>query len=111
MRDRSVLMVILFSFITFGIYTLYWMVSTKNEMNARGANIPTAWLIIIPFVSIYWMWKYAEGVGQVSKNQLSGPVAFLLLFLLSIIGIAIVQSTFNQIPEDNSIRLPQARVA
>ncbi len=104
-------MVIVLTIITFGIYSIYWIVSTKNEMNRLGTRIPTAWLMIVPIVSIYWMWKYAEGVGQVSKNQLSGPVAFLLMFLLSIIGMAIVQSTFNNVPENASGGLPHARVA
>ncbi len=84
------------------------MVSTKNEMNRNGANIPTAWLLIVPIVSIYWMWKFSEGVEVVTKGALSGPVAFLLLFLLSIIGMAILQSKFNGVGEDPA--LAQARV-
>ena len=110
MRNRNPILVFVFSFITLGIYGIYWMVSTKNEMNRMGTHIPTAWLLIIPFVSIYWMWKYSEGVGQVSRNQLSAPVAFLLLFLLGAIGMPIIQNTFNKvIPHQQQI--PQARVA
>ena len=49
---RNIFLVYLFSFITFGIYTIYWLVSTKEEMNTLGATIPTAWLIIVPIVNI-----------------------------------------------------------
>ncbi len=110
MRNRNPILVFVFAFLTLGIYGIYWMVSTKNEMNRMGTSIPTAWLIIIPFVGIYWMWKYAEGVGHVSRNQLSGPVAFLLVLILGAIGMPIIQSTFNKIgPAQQGI--PQARVA
>jgi len=110
MKNRSIVMIIILSFITLGIYTIYWMVSTKNEMNRLGAGIPSAFLMLIPIVSIYWTWKYCEGVGYVTRKELSGPVAFLLLFLLSIIGIAIIQASLNKVQLEGA-QLPQARVA
>ncbi len=97
MKERSPALVLVFSIITLGIYAIVWMVKTKNEMNRSGANIPTAWLIIIPIVSIWWMWKYSEGVETVTNKEMSGPIAFILLFLLSIIGMAIIQVNFNKV--------------
>lgn len=47
-KNRNIFLVYLFSIITFGIYSIYWLVSTKNEMNSLGAKIPTALLLIIP---------------------------------------------------------------
>ncbi|HEX7836640.1 MAG TPA: DUF4234 domain-containing protein [Kofleriaceae bacterium] len=69
MTKRSVLLVILFSIFTFGIYHLYWI------------------------------WKWCVGVEQVSRGRLSAPVAFLLMVLLGIIGTAIVQVTFNEVAD------------
>lgn len=97
MQQRSPFLVFLLSLITFGIYGIVWYVKTKNEMNARGAQIPTAWLLIIPIVNIYWLWKYSEGVEVVTSKDMSNAVAFILLLLLGIIGMAIVQSKFNSI--------------
>ena len=97
MRNRSVAGVLILSIITFGIYALVWAVKTKTEMNALGAQIPTAWLIIIPFVNLWWLWKYSEGVEHVSRGKMSGALAFVLLFLLGPIGMAILQSTYNSI--------------
>ena len=110
MTRRSVLAVILLSFFTFGIYGLVWMVMTKNEMNRRGADIPTAWLLLIPLVNIWWMWKYSEGVEVATERQMSGVVAFLLLWLLGLIGVAILQSQYNRVAEGAS-GLPRARIA
>jgi hypothetical protein len=90
-------MVFFLSLITFGIYGLVWYVKTKNEMNAKGAQIPTAWLIIIPIANIYWLWKYSEGVESVTSKEMSAGLAFVLIFLLGVIGMAIVQSKFNAV--------------
>jgi len=97
MKKRSAGGVVVLSIITLGIYAIYWMVATKGEMNSQGANIPTAWLIIVPIANIWWTWKYAEGVDHVTSGKLSAGVAFLLLWLLSLIGMAIVQSAFNKV--------------
>ena len=95
MKKRNPFAVFLLPFITFGIYSLYWQVKTKGEMNSLGAKIPTAWLIIVPLVNIWWLWKYCEGVDQVTAGKLSGVLAFILLWILGPIGAAIVQDSFN----------------
>jgi len=97
MKRRGPLMVIVLSIVTFGIYALVWHVITKREMNTQGAEIPTAWLIIIPFVNIYWQWKFSEGVEKVTKGGMGAPVAFILLYLLGVIGMAIIQSELNKV--------------
>ncbi|HVA11128.1 MAG TPA: DUF4234 domain-containing protein [Candidatus Dormibacteraeota bacterium] len=98
MKKRNPLGVILFSIITFGIYAIVWNVKTKNEMNKLGAEIPTAWLLIIPIINIYWMWKYSKGVEHVTAGKTSGVLAFVLLYILSVIGMAIIQDIFNGLP-------------
>jgi len=97
MEHRSPIMVFFVSLITFGIYGLVWYVKTKNEMNAKGAQIPTAWLLIIPIANIYWLWKYSQGVELVTNKEMGAGVAFILIFLLSVIGMAIVQAKFNAV--------------
>lgn len=99
MKQRSVAAVIVLTLVTFGIYGIVWQVKTKNEMNRLGANIPTAWLIIVPIANIYWLWKYCEGVEKVTKQKVSGILAFVLFWLVGIVGMAIVQNEFNQVGE------------
>lgn len=99
MKHRSPVAVLLLPLITFGIYGIVWFVKTKNEMNAKGSDIPTAWLIIIPFVNLWWMWKYSEGVDKTTSSQLSTVISFILLFLLGSIGMAIIQNEFNKLSE------------
>ncbi|HUC90193.1 MAG TPA: DUF4234 domain-containing protein [Patescibacteria group bacterium] len=95
MKRRNPIAVFLLPFITFGIYALVWSVKTKCEMNRLGAKIPTAWLMIVPIVNIWWFWKYCEGVDQVTKGKMSQVIAFILIFVLGTIGMAIIQDSFN----------------
>jgi hypothetical protein len=100
MTKRSVISVLVLTIITFGIYGLVWFVKTKREMVQAGADIPTSWLLILPFINIYWMWKWAGGVDLVTKGKSSQALSFVLVFVLGLIGMAIVQSNFNDLPGD-----------
>src|SRR5665213_1590868 len=97
MQQRNPAAVFLLTLITFGIYGIVWQVKTKNELNSLGAEIPTAWLLIVPVVSIYWLWKYSEGVEKATGGATSGVLAFVMLFLLGVIGMAILQNEFNKL--------------
>jgi len=96
-KHRNIFLVYLFSIITFGIYAIYWMVSTKNEMNKLGAKIPTAWLLIVPIANIYWTYKYCEGFAEHVKKDNNGILWFILYILVGIIMPAIVQSELNKL--------------
>ncbi len=96
MRNRSIMKIILLSLITFGFYGLYWSISTKNEMNRLGAQVPTAWLIIVPFISIYWFWKHSEAVEKITGGKVSAPLAFIVELFLGFIGDIIIQIEFNK---------------
>ena len=97
MKHRDPIMVFFLSLITFGIYSLVWFVKTKNEMNTKGAKIPTAWLLIIPLINYLWLWKFSEGVELVTNKEMGAAVAFLLVFVLGVIGMAIIQDKLNKV--------------
>ena len=97
MKNRSPATVFILSLVTIGIYAIYWQVKTKGELKAQGADIPTAWLIIVPIANLYWIWKYSLGVEQVSKGKITAVLTLILLLLLSIVGIAILQSEYNKL--------------
>ena len=97
MKQRNPIAVILLSIVTCGIYSWYWVIKTKGEMNQLGTNIPTAWIWLIPIIGIiWWYWAYSEGVEQITRGKMNGVLAFLLLWFLSVIGVALVQDSFNK---------------
>jgi hypothetical protein len=95
MKRVDPLLLVFLSIITFGIYALIWYVSTKDQANALGAKIPTAWLLILPIINFYWMWKFCEGLELVTNKRVEGVMSFLAILFLGVIGMAIVQSGIN----------------
>ena len=95
-KKRNCILVILLSIVTCGIYTLYWMISTKNEMVELGADIPTAWLIIIPIADIYFMWKYSQGVDNISNGAMSGVLVFILWIVFFPAAMFVTQTELNK---------------
>jgi ABC-type transport system involved in cytochrome c biogenesis permease subunit len=96
-KYRNIFLVYLFSIITLGIYAIYWAVSTKNEINSKGASIPTGWLLIVPIANLYWIYKYCEGFAEKIKKDGNTLLWFILYVLVGIIMPAIVQSELNKI--------------
>jgi hypothetical protein len=98
MKKRSPLAVFLWAFPTIGIYSWYWAVKTKGELNRRGGSVPTAWIWLIPVIGgIYWYWKYSEAVQTATQGKTTAVVSFLLLFFLGMIGQAVLQNAFNKV--------------
>jgi len=97
MTKRSPFGVFILPLVTFGIYGLVWYVKTKEEMTARGAAIPSAWLLIVPVGNLIWLWKYSEGVKMVTGGSCSAGGSFCQLIFLGPIGMAMIQSNFNKV--------------
>ena len=98
MKHRSPAAVLLLPIITLGIHSLYWVVSTKTEINALVTEkVPTAWLLIVPIANFVFLWKYAAGASEVTKGAASQGLVFVLMLLLGPIGYAIVQSYYNKV--------------
>lgn len=97
MTHRNPITVVLLTIVTLGIYYLVWYVTTKDEMNAKGANIPTAWLLVVPIANYFWIWHFSQGVEMVTNKAMGTGTAFVLLLFLGTIGGAIIQSNLNKI--------------
>ncbi|PVU71690.1 hypothetical protein DDW05_00100 [Candidatus Nanobsidianus stetteri] len=96
LKERNILLVYILSFITLGIYYLYWLYKTKNELNELGANIPSFILYFIPIVNIYWLYRYTEGWAHVTKKD-NAILYFILFLLVGIIKPYLVQRDLNEI--------------
>lgn len=96
LTKRSIWIMALLTLVTGGLYLAYWFVVTKWELSAMGAQLPTAFLFFIPFVNIYFIYKFSQAFAQkVLKNESEALTYFLLLFLLMPIGGLIAQSKIN----------------
>lgn len=103
MTKRSVVAVVLLSIFTCGIYELYWLYTTKNELNAKAPEEPLKGILVMILLTIitcgiyglYWYFKFYQKADKVLNTQ-----NLILYFILSIFGLGIVaeallQDSFN----------------
>lgn len=103
---RNIALCILFTFITCGIYGIYWMIKMNDEINdlagepdaTSGGMVFLFSIITCGIYGFYWMYKMGERSDRIrGVNGNSG----LLYLLLSIVGLSIVsyclmQDTINK---------------
>jgi hypothetical protein len=97
MEKQSPIAVFVLSLVTFGIYSIFWLAKRRGEMVRAGADIPTTWLIIVPLANIWYYWKWCMGVEKVTKGKMTGIIAFILVLVLNVIGLAVLQNSFNEV--------------
>jgi len=60
-------------------------------------------LVIVP-VTFYWFFKFSKAVDQYTHGEVNTAVAFLLLYLLRFIGMAVIQDKFNDMLDAGTIQ-------
>ena len=78
-----------------GSIWLWSVLEPKDAMNAKGAQIPTAWFSIVPIARYFWWWKFCKGVEMVTDRRMSAVGAFCLVFFTRIIGTIIIRVIFR----------------
>jgi len=100
-KYRNVVLVIVFSIITLGIYAVYWLVSTTNELRKMTSSAPNPWfllLLLVPVVNLivffWYYWKYSKAIGEISDFE---PVLlFVLWVIISPVAMIIAQTQLNK---------------
>lgn len=96
-KHKSIFVTYLLMFATFGIYGLVWTVKSKRDMNSLGAEIPTSWLLLIPIVGVFWMYKYSEGFATHIEKDDATVKWFALHLFVGFLTPFFVQSKLNEI--------------
>jgi len=108
-KKRSIGLCILFSLITCGIYTLYWIASMNNQAKkvAGITDGPSGFVVLLlscitcDIYFYYWCYKMGEFLDRAKERQGITPsknsILYLLLtiFGLSIVTLPIMQSELN----------------
>ena len=108
---RNLILCIVFTFITFGIYGIYWFIVLTNEMNGmtdhpHKTSGGVSFLLSIITLGIYgwyWAWKMGEKADILKNRYLEYTstdtrVLYLVLALLGfqIINYALCQYEINK---------------
>lgn len=108
--ERSIVLCILFSIITCGIYGLYWMYKLNEEMkqltdddfSTSGGLVILFSLLTCGIYALYWCYKMGEKVDEINRRRQKGgdnnKILFLVLALVgfSIVDYALMQDTINK---------------
>ena len=97
------------SFVTCGIYMLYWIYRLNDEINelAQDEMAPGGGLVIILTVltcgiyGLYWYYRMGEKCDYIAQTHTSNNILYLVLgiFGLGIVSIALMQDTVNRVLE------------
>ena len=97
-KKRNPWFAIVVTFITLGIYGIYWFYQTSKEMIRlyKSDSSPVLWTIglFIPFVNIYVIWKYSELGGKVTKRE--NILIFLLWVVFFPVDMYLIQEGLNK---------------
>jgi Domain of unknown function (DUF4234) len=135
-KVRGPVWVGIFSFVTLGIYTIYWIYVTAKHLrdygNAKGRDlgqspgmtllaITLGWLIIVPpLVAIYRQAKRIQQAQHLNGVQpMNGWIALVLFLVFSPVMYAYEQSELNKawaaeggpVPQDDGYEAPHLEQA
>lgn len=98
-KKRNVFLVFLFSFITFGLYSIYWLVSTTHELQKVSGSAPKAKLLLfslLPLIILAIMFSYLGSIGldvanpsNIEGNPLQDNTLFIIIISALLISIII----------------------
>ena len=100
-KYRDPLMIIILTIITLGIYAIYWLVSTTNELRRLGTSAPDPWallLLFVPLVNIFvgfwYYWRYSEALEKISG--FSTVLMFILFLIIWPVAMVLTQLELNK---------------
>lgn len=115
-KERNFVVCIILSFITCGIYYIYWFVTLTDDVRVVNKNSSLSGLKSFLFILItcgiygyYWAYKMGKATYEIQLNQgkpaSDNSVLFLVLALfgLQIVNVCIIQSEVNNAKKIESV--------
>lgn len=105
MKKRSIILALLFSIITCGLYYIYWFVSLTNGSNKLAPKHATAGgvlALLLNFITggiylLYWFFRMGQKAGEMNNINSEGALYVLLgIFTFSFVPMCLGQSAMNK---------------
>ncbi len=110
-KQRNIVVAIILSVVTLGIYGIYWMVSLSNDIvkASKGKHFTTNGIVafllgMVTFgiYTFYWMFKLGQSVSTIKGDENgSDSVIYLILTFLGFSPVALIlaQVEVNKVAE------------
>lgn len=103
-KERSIVVCILLSIVTCGIYGIYWFICLTDEANAAAGEQGTSGVMALIFslitcgiYGLYWMYKQGERIDNAkTKRGMAGGSNGVLYLILAIFGLGIISYALMQ---------------
>lgn len=103
-KERNIVVCILLSIVTCGIYGIYWFICLTDEANAAAGEQGTSGVMALIFTLItcgiyglYWMYKQGERIDNAkTKRGMAGGSNGVLYLILAIFGLGIISYALMQ---------------
>lgn len=84
---------VLFSVITLGLYSLYWIYTTAKQLDGGTSRDLTPILAIIPFVNLVLFWQISSAAEAVTEQ--SKEILFILFLFFAPLSWYWIQTGIN----------------
>lgn len=104
-KERNIIVCILLTLVTCGIYSIYWYIMLAKEAvsvkdPADNALVEILLMLFLPFLGIFLTEKkFAEGCAARGISHSDNSILYLILGLLGlgIVGICMLQNDLNKL--------------
>ena len=105
-KPRSIMISVLLTFLTCGLYGLYWIVQVTNEMNillykkdATGGLMSVLFTIItFGIYGFFWAYRLGENVDNLKRNpEGNSGLLYVLIYILGfgLVNLVLAQDAIN----------------
>ncbi len=105
-KNRNVVMVVVLSFLTLGIYSIYWFYVTAKEMvTYKGLDgSPGLWtvMLFIPIANFFAFWKHCQAVEAMTDGKYNALLMFLAWFVFFPIVLILTQTELNKLARSSA---------
>ncbi len=103
LKQRSIFICILLSMVTFGIYSLFWVVSLandfahKNNKPSEGGKVILFTILTLGIYFLVWSYKMGNNIEEAGGKNEGAVYLVLNIFGLSVVALALMQNQENTI--------------
>ena len=99
-KNRNMIMQVVLTIVTLGIYVIYWYYVTLSELHeangkTEGAGMWT-FLSIIPIASLFAQWHHSSEYATFTNGKYPGIAIFILWIVFAPVVWFLVQSDLNR---------------
>ncbi len=98
-KHRNIVLAVIFSIITLGIYGLYWFACLTNDTNklsqyktAGGVTAIVFTVLTLGIYGFYWNYMLGKKIDDIEKNSSNG----ILYLILSLVGVGFINYILAQ---------------